>query len=316
MPDLTLRSPFGRRALALSALLVVAGCSGAATVSQTPAATSRGASGSPAGPSQPPASAPAPTVGAIDHPTGATDVVLRLEQGGGFAPMEMTAAQAPTFTLYGNGVIVFQPKVENAPQADANGVIHAVPWHTAKLDEGQIQDLLEFAIGTGGLGTARDSYIQGGIADAPNTIFTLNAGGIEKTVVVNALAEGGSAGADAAARASFAKLADRLRDFDQGGSIPTDVYQPDRYRAVLMDRDAQGVGAVAWPWPNLKPSDFVADANGNGGATFPHRTLTTAELDAIGVKDAVGGLQGVVIASPNGKTYTLIVRPLLPDERS
>jgi hypothetical protein len=60
----------------------------------------------PAEPEPGPAGHAQATVVAIDHPNGTGDVVLRLEEGGGFAPMEMTAAQAPTFGLYGDGVIV------------------------------------------------------------------------------------------------------------------------------------------------------------------------------------------------------------------
>jgi hypothetical protein len=311
MSDARFRSPSDRRVVALAAALLLAGCAGNPT-SSPPAGT--GTSPGPEDPSAAPSQAP--TVGTIEHSSGATDVVLRLEEGGGFVPMEMTAAQAPAFTLYGNGVIVFQPKVETFPQSDANGIIHAVAWHSAKLDESQIQDLLEFAIGPGGLGTARDSHVDNGIADAPNTIFTLHAGGIEKTVVINALADGGSAGPDAAARAAFFRLADRLRDFDQDGSIPTDIYQPDDYRAILMDREGPVAGAIDWPWSSLEPGDFVADPSGSGGTTFPHRTLTAADVDALGVKDAAGGLQGIVLSAPGGKHDTLIVRPLLPDEAS
>jgi len=316
MSHVSIRLPIGGPSLAVAAFLLLAACSSAPAPSQGPGSPPPGSGGpsSPA-PSQLPQPTPGTTVGAIDHPVGAADVILRLEEGGGFVPMEMMAAQAPTFTLYGDGVIVFQPKVETFPEPDANGVVHSVPWRTARLDEGQTQDLLEFAIGTGGLGTARDSYVEGGIADAPNTIFTLKAGGLDKTVVVNALAEGGPQGTDAAARAAFFKLAQKLRDFDQGGSIPTDVYQPDGFRAVLMNREGQAGGTIAWPWPTIKPSDFVADANGNGGVSFPHRTLSPSEVDALGVKDAAGGLQGIVLKAPDGKTWTLIVRPLLPDEQ-
>jgi hypothetical protein len=316
MSDVSNRLPIGRPSLPVAAVLLLAACSSAAAPSQAPGSPPAG-SGSPSspGPSQAPPLTPGTTIGAIDHPVGASDVVLRLEEGGGFVPMEMMAAQAPTFTLYGVGVIVFQPRVETFPVPDANGVIHSLPWRTAKLEESQIQDLLEFAIGTGGLGTAKDSYVEGGIADAPNTIFTLKAGGLDKTVVVNALADGSTHGADAAARSAFFKLAQKLRDFDQGGSIPTDVYQPEGFRAVLMDREGQASGAISWPWPAIKPTDFVGDANGSGGTSLPHRTLSQADLDALGVKDAAGGLQGIVLEAPDGKTWTLIVRPLLPDEQ-
>ena len=207
-------------------------------------------------PSQAPQPTPGTTVGAIDHPVGATDVVLRLEEGGGFVPMEMMAAQAPTFTLYGNGVIVFQPKVETFPEPDANGVIHSIPWRTAKLDESQIQDLLEFAIGTGGLGTAKDSYVEGGIADAPEHDLHSKAGGLDKTVVVNALADGGDPGSRRGGPIGVLQArpeAPRLRS----GRLDPDR----RLSARRLPRRADGSraagrpAAISWPWPAIQPTD-------------------------------------------------------------
>ena len=40
-----------------------------------------------------------------------------------------------------------------------------------------------------------------------------------------------------------------------------------------------------------------------------------AEVDAIGLKDDAGGLRGLVVKSTDGRTWTVIVRQLLPDER-
>ena len=306
----TRRLPAHRLAPAFVVALLVAACTGA-TSSPPPSAT--GGSAAPA--STAPSGSPAPTVGAIDHRTGATDVVLRAEQGGGFVPMDFLASQAPTFTLYGTGVIVFQPKAETAPEPDSAGVVHRVPWRTASLDEGQIQQLLEFALGPGGLGTAKDAYLEGGIADAPSTIFTVNAGGLEKKVVVSALSGEPVQGPDAAARASFFKLWQRLSDFDAGGSIATDVYQPEQYRGVLSEGQAQpGATPLAWPWPTITPADFKEGPSDGSGVGLPHRTLTSSDVNALGIKDAVGGLQNVALTGPDGKTYLLTVRPLLPDE--
>jgi len=301
---------------AVVALIVVA-CNSQAT---TPSPNPSGASASPtAAPSGTPATSPSSepsTVGAIDHKTGATDVVLRIETGGGFVPMDFLATQAPTFTLFGNGVIVFQPKVLTSPEPDANGVIKGTQWRTASLDEGQIQELLEFALGQGGLGGARDSYVEGGIADAPSTIFTIHAGGVDKTVTVNALSEEPQPGADAIARAAFWKLASRLQDFDQGGSVATDPYAPDRFRGVLIERDPQpGVTPLAWPWTSIPFGEFKeGPPDGSGPTTFPHRTLTAADAAELKIDGINGGVQGIAIKAPNGKVYGLVLRPLLADE--
>src|SRR5262245_6301412 len=260
---------------------------------------------------------PEPTQSGIDHPTGARDVILRMEEGRGFVPIDFAAIQAPVFTLYGDGRIVFQQLVETFPQPDANGIMKPIPWRTAQLDAGQIEEILTFALGPGGIGTARDSYIDNGIADAPNTIFTINAGGLKKTVVVNALGMDPTGGADDAARAQFKKLADRLRDFDQGGTISTDVYRPTTYRGVLIEREVDpnipGPGPVAWPWSDVQITDFK-EGDGTSGPTFPHAALAVGQIDALKLGDVGGGAQGVVVKSPDGKTYSLTIRPLLPDE--
>jgi hypothetical protein len=312
MPELSLALPIGRRTVTAAALvLVLAGC-GSAAATPTPAAS--GAPSNP--PTSAPSSTPAATVAGIDHRTGATDVILRLEEGGGFVPIDFLASQAPSFTLYGDGVVVFQPRVETFPQPDASGVVHGVPWRTAKLDEGQIQELLEAALGPGGLGAARESYIDGGIADAGNSIFTIRAGGVDKSVTINALSDA-SQGPDAPARAAFWKLAERLRDFDRGGSVATDVFQSDRYRGVLIEREPQaGPGATKWPWTTIKLADFQAEALPDGGTSFPRRTLSPDDVGALKIADFGGGLQNIVVAGSDGKSYTLVVRPLLADEPS
>jgi hypothetical protein len=274
-------------------------------------------------PSSSPGAQPSPnasdvTTGAIDHRTGATDVVLRIEQGGGFVPIDFLATQAPGFTLFGDGVIVFQRKLDQFPQPDANGVTKGVPWRTAKLDEGQIQELLEFALGPGGLGGARDSYLEGGIADAPSTIFTVHAGGIDKTVVVYALSELSQPGPDSAIRRAFLKLATRLQDFDEGGRISSDVYEPDRYRGVLIEREAQpGLEPLPWPWSTLTIADFpTGPQDGSGPTTFPHRTMTRDEVAALKLDGIDGGVQGVTLRGTDGKLYTFVLRPLLADEQA
>jgi hypothetical protein len=289
---------------AVTLTLVTAACSSAGAATAPPSTAS-------------PSPTPAPTQSGIDHPTGANDVVLRIEEGGGFVPIDFAASQAPIFTLYGDGRIVFQQLVETFPQPDANGITKPTPWRTAQLDAGQMEELLTFALGPGGLGTARDSYMHPGVADMPNTIFTINAGGLKKTVLVNGIGMEQSGDPDDAARAQFKKLADRLRDFDQHGTISTDVYAAAAYRAVLVEREVDpnvpGPSPAAWPWSDLKITDFK-EGDGTNGPTFPHAALTRDQVNALKLGDVGGGAQGLIVKSPDGKTYSLTLRPLLPDE--
>ncbi|MFL5680698.1 MAG: hypothetical protein ACJ77B_08860, partial [Chloroflexota bacterium] len=78
-----------RFALPVVVILLVAACSASAAPP----------SGSPTGS---PAPSPSPTVAGIQHATGPGDVVLRMEQGGGFVNPEFLLTNGPLFTLYGD----------------------------------------------------------------------------------------------------------------------------------------------------------------------------------------------------------------------
>jgi hypothetical protein len=299
-----------RRLLPLAAVALVA-----AACSSTGASPSSSAnpSGSPVtSPSSSPSASP--SVAGLEHPTGKNDIVLRYEEGGGFVMPAFLASRTPIFTLYGDGTIVFQRYTEEAPPTLANGAMGSFPLRIAKLSEEQMQEVLTFALTDGGLGIARQKYDNQMVADAGTAFFTIDAGGLDKTVEVYALGMDVDPNQpDALARIAFAKLADRLRDFDQKGTIPTDVYVPTSFRGTLIE-GGMGGAAVAWPWKDVKVTDFVAPPVDQGG--FPKHTLTPDQITALGIKaeDAAGGLQGINIQGTDGKLYSLAIRPLLPDE--
>lgn len=285
--------------------ILVAACSAAGG---SPAPASPGAS---VAPSVAPAATADPD--AVEHKTGATDVLLRYEEGGGFVMPAFTAAAVPHFTLYGDGTIIFRNPMAEAPPAEGS-VFKMNPLRTARLSEAQIQELLLLALGEGGLAVARPNYSNDMVADASTAVFTIEAGGVKKTVSIYALGLEMEGVPDGPARVQFKKLADRLADFDQGGTIPTDLYQPEAYRGVLFE--APGIEATdvrEWPWSNIKPADFTPDPDPNANQ-FPHRRLTIEEVDAFGITDYQGGFQNLVLKGPDDKLYTFSLRPLLPGE--
>jgi len=292
--------------LAGSLALAAAACGGGA--SPSPSTVPSGSPG--------PGSTPTvePPTGEIDHPTGPTDVVLRLEEGGGFVPLGFLVTQAPTFTLYGDGTVVFRNQF--AAPIPPGPVIRDVPFRAARLSEEQVQGLLMFALTDGGLGVARASYENPMIADAGTSIFAVNAGGLEKVVSVYALGLDAPEVPDAAARSAFNRLAERLRDFDAGGSIETPIYDPERYRGVLYEAFG-GAAATPWPWPDIEPEDFVAlDDPERPWTGFPSRAMTADEVAALELDDIEGGVQGLVLSLPDGTIHSLALRPLLPDEEA
>ena len=227
--------------------------------------------------------------------------------------VDINATQVPIFTLYGDGTILFRNPMDQPP-ADASFLLRFLPLKTAKLSDDQIQEVLAFAIGPGSLGTARGDYPNPTLADATNATFTLRAGGGEKIVSIYGLIETGAEGPDAIARRAFIALAERLRNFDDGGTYPTQAYEPPAYRAYLMETSGVVAPLRAWPWPDLKPVDFKEPEDPNAPFRLAQRVLNPAEVEAIGVGDVRGGALGIYLNGPDGKHYSLSLRPLLPGE--
>lgn len=283
--------------LSLAVTLLLAACAGAPTPGPTttpgPTATSS------TGPTETPL---------IDHPTEPDVAILRLEQGGGFVPISFLVTQAPTFSLFGDGTVIYRPP----EPPDAGVALGPPPFLRARMDEAQIAALLGFALNEGGLGLARDRYDNPNVADAPSTIFTIRANGLDKMVDIYALGIDVPDGRDAAARAAFLKLAELLRGFDAevkaGRATAQGVYDPPAYRAVLTEQNGVPGEVRDWPWSDLAPEDFTPGQFGQ-----PTAILTPAQARALSDAPA-GGLYGISVIGPDRAPYVIALRPLLPDE--
>jgi hypothetical protein len=296
------RSARASRATAPAILLaIVAACSPTAAPSATPATP-----GSSGGPSAGPANNPTPTaIAGIQHPTGAADVVLRLESGGGFVMMGAQSISTPIFTLYGDGRVVWRDI--NAPVPEPIGsVAPLAALRTVRLTESAVQSLLEDAIERGGLGDAAETYVGQG-ADMPTTTFTLNVNGSTKTVSATPLSPDMHPAAGPII-AALAALNDRLQGFSSivGNS---DLYTPTAYRGVLMPQDQAFSEPVDWPWPTIAPTDFTADGN----EFVLIRTLTPDDVAKLGLTGIEGGFMGLTLQNGD-KLYGFSLRPLLPGE--
>jgi hypothetical protein len=299
-----LHAPHLLAALTVIALSAAACGAGAPSPSPSPSQT-------PAGPT------PIPTLppDAIAHPTGATEIVLRYEVGGGFVPLEFMANHVPQFTLYGNGRVVYsRPTDEGTTTPD--GIRQNSPLRTGMLTEAQIQELLKFALGEGALGRAGPDYPPTNIADAPSTTFEIHVEGGSKTVSVGALGMDTS-GTDGLIRLAFQKLAERLGNFDQGGLFGGAVYEPVAYRGILFDNAmAQGQVIRPWPWKDLASTAFTAPAEGGFPGGRLH-VLMPDQVKVLGLTPYQAGLAGgLVLRQEDGTLVTIVVRPLLPDEKS
>ena len=123
--------------------------------------------------------------GGIPHPTGADQVVLRIESGGGFIPIEYSLTSMPIVSLFGDGLAITpgaQIEIYPGPALPASD--------QARLSADAIQLLLQAAIDVG-LDTDRTYTDMGSvaIADAATTTFTLVVDGQTHTTAVYALGE-------------------------------------------------------------------------------------------------------------------------------
>ena len=288
--------PARRLAAVTPLLLVLAACSSAA-----------GPTGAP-GPSAGPTTLPTPTIPpGIGHPTGAKDIVLRFEEGGGFVPIDFLATQAPSFTLYGDGTVVFRDPQATPPEP-VGSVNRSTPFQTIRLGEEGIQALLEQGLGPGGLGIAVGPYM-GMAADIGTATFTVNADGRTKQVSVSGLSPDMHPN-DALIVGQLARFAGQLRTFGNG-MAGEEIYQPAAYRGVLSKIDQPFGAVVDWPWPQIAPSNFVAGQN----EFFMTRTMTPAEVAVLGIQRLEGGMLGLNFQK-DGAAYSFALRPFLPDETS
>lgn len=279
-------------------LAVVAACSPSATPGSSPGASGNPTAGSTTNPSP-------SAIAGIQHPTGATDVVLRMESGGGLMAMGADLTNTPIFTLYGDGRVVWRDS--NLPMPEpAGGIAPFAGMRTVRLTEPAVQSLLEDAIGRGGLGDAAETYMGQG-ADLPTTTFTLNVNGVTKTVSATPLAPDMHPNAGPII-AALAALAERLGGFLSivGNS---DLYTPTAYRGILIAQDQALDPPVEWPWTTITPADFKTAGND----FVSTRTLTADEVSKLGLVNIEGGFAGMTLKG-GGKFYGFSLRPLLPDE--
>ncbi len=299
-----------------AALLLVA--LGAAACSSGGAPTAAPPSPATVTPGSPvvPTSVPSPSFDGIAHPTGAAEVVLRFDEAGGFVPPEWLAARLPYFTLYGDGRVVFVQTTAKQPNRSDNVAV-GMPLRTAVLSEEQISELLAYALNDGGLAIAKTDYQNPMVADAPTAVFTINADNDTKTVSVMALGMEGQPGPDTAILKRLAALGERLRNFDQGGTLGSAPYEAAAYRAVILEQQGlQGVQVRDWPWTDIGRADFAfpGDPNALRQGT---KVLTPAQAAAVGVDPYQNGIaSGVWLRADDGKVYSLVLRPLLPDDKA
>jgi hypothetical protein len=242
----------------------------------------------------------------IAHPSGATDVVLRVTVDGGFVPVQTSLATLPTFTLYGDGRVVVpgaQIQISPAPAL--------VTLAARRLSERQVQTVLRRATQSGLLARGPIDYGDMGaigVSDMPTTTVALHAAGrtLERAAYALAVTPNGGrlSHAQARARLLLARFIAALP------ARPASSYSPHGYAVFVAP--AQAAIDVARSWP-LHSDLATAGAPVSSGTGY--RCVTVVGRDADRLRAALRRANAESQWSSGGRRYTLIPRPLLPDER-
>lgn len=295
-------SPTARTLLARRAATIVAGAALVATV----AACSSGA----AGPT------PEPTAVAIPHPTGASDLILRYEEVGGFVGPGVLLGRYPIISVYGDGTVITQGAVPAIFPGPAMPSLIAT-----KLTEAGIQRLLSAAAGAGLLGPDAQ-YDATGVADATTAQFTVVAGGGRHLVSAYALgiASPGNEGPFAAVRARLQAFTVVLGDLRT--RFAADIAGPDApfaytsLRALVRDGAPQSgdpaISRVPLAWPLATPLATFGTP-GTGAATGWRCGVVTG-TDLATLKPLLAQATSITGWSSSGAVYTLMPLPMLPDD--
>jgi hypothetical protein len=249
----------------------------------------------------------------IAHPTGRADVVLRVMTGGGFVALQATLSALPQFTLYGDGSVIVPGPVPQISPGPAIG-----PLLRTRLSERQVQALLRNARAAGLLSPAAVDYGDMGtigVADAPTTTVRLNAAGRRITREAYALGFDVGSGRIPPAQARARKaLSAFIADLPRG--LGGSRFVPDAIAVYVSPYHGQGQsGSPTVTWPL---SSDLASAGSSTSAGAGYRCIT---VGGPGVRTLLATIRTANDQSrwrsPTRPTaYALVLRPLLPDERS
>jgi hypothetical protein len=255
------------------------------------------------------------------HPTGADDLLLRVELVGGFVAPQAQLLRFPQFSLYGDGTVVTEgAQIEIYPQPALP------PLLATPVDDQGMQAILR-AAQRAGLAGPDATYDAVRVPDAPDTVFTLNLGGKRHTVTVTALgmSAGSATGVPAderRARAVLQALTGRLADLRSWlppGSVGKDrPYRPAAMRVFVTPGAPKGSSepprqpAAAWPLsPPLAQFGSLISTPLNGGAV---RCGVVGGADLSKLFPLAQRANRLTPWTSDGDRYALAFGPLLPDE--
>jgi len=249
-----------------------------------------------------------------DAATAPDAIVLQMGSCCGFVPVSYSLLTMPTFTLYEDGTLIYRPPTTDV--AYSGSVIELPPLLEAQLSQAQVDELIAYALGPGGIADAKPVYDNMFVSDMPTTTFVVQDGDATKTVSVYALGVTNPEASDEDAElAKLNDLAKKLSDFGpelEKMGVTSTEYQPAQYLATLYpDYEGNTEPAAPWPFADVAPSDFVVDVH-----DFTSVAVLTPEQVAGVTEVPTGGIAGLLYTTPDGARTNLAIRPMLPSEQA
>jgi hypothetical protein len=287
--------PSSGRSLAASLLLAVlaAACTTQPVPSSTPAAT--------------------PSATPVIDPALGSALVLQEDAVGGFIAPTAGLTSLPLVSVYADGTVIL---------ADPDGTNRLVPaLRAARLTSDGLRRILEAARSLGLAGP--DHQLDGGpAADAGAARFTVgDATGWHETIVTRL---GNPVGPDAAAIERLAAFAASITAEGLGSDPatigPWSPWESTALRLLVVPHAAAGGDPTPVDWPLATDLGAFGDAVPTGAAPLNGGGGEGARCGVIRGTDLATLLPALATADPStiwtsaGATYTVVVRPLLPDE--
>jgi hypothetical protein len=265
--------------------------------------------------------------GAIEHP-GGSEAILVVGSAGGFVPVQFMATQLPTFVLLGDGRVIMQ----GAQTLEFPGPAYPALIERTLTEEG-IQSILR-EIGETNMFTG-DLELRGAqsvVADAADTVFTLNAGGSEVIVSVYGLGAlmpdmeppPGMASGEIEAHRILGQLNDGLMTLDTW--LPADAweaegwlpYEPKAFRLYVRDVTEQPIEDGDLPeqvreWPTADdPAAFGAEVPLFGDGT--RCGVVEGDVAVAWLEELALANQMTLWTNDGERRFSVIARPVLPHE--
>jgi hypothetical protein len=294
-------------------------------------ATGGGAgSDSPAPSATPPASAGgggSGDDGHIEHPEG-SEAVLAITWAGGMLHESMTVTQVPPLVITGDGRVIMQGMQTLEFPGPA-----LPPLIERRLTGDGVQQILRALEQTNLFtGDLELRGMNGMVADANDTIFTVRAAGLESVVTVYAISmlfpdmdpPPGMSGAEIEAYQVLSALHDRLMTLDTW--LPADAwatdtwvpYQPEAFRLYVRDVTGQPVEGGEGPGQVREwPTDDDPATFGEAVASFGDGTrcgVAEGELGTAWLAELTAAKQNTLWTDDGDRRFSIGVRPLLPHE--